>query len=1528
METNKNKDQKRFKKVKEKVNVYKSKNLILNSPYDQEKINDNIINTKIEKEIDAQKNLDFINNSNIIKEAVAYSKLRKLKKNLAYKNNNSTFELYNTFSQRNDNINSIKKENEIINEKNYKKITYDSKDNNLKENNQQELNPFDVDINNDDYKATTGKNGDLDKNIIRYDSGYINDDIKNKNLGTNYARISNYDLHKKNKNILTENNENDSRFRITERKRFKSIEKFFLNKHNNYNKNSEVLKNKNNNNNDDNRKLNYSNSFLNITVNQIRECPLFEKIKMPKMGHSKGIIEMIKNFKDTSSNKRQIEKYEDKNKKVEKGIYRNINKNINKKNKENNNDNNKNKNIDNNIGNKKKVKCLNDQKVFDEPKNKTYISNNNYSYQKKILKKNKNNSTNKKKNMFKKQLTISGYNNKILGHNKTLSFNNNFEIKPALTFQDDLSDNYKNDQDEDIINKVYNKKDNLMYMKYINNNIRKARNSLYKRIKKSKAININYNPKSKCNQTNSNIDINFNNNNDNKNIINITNTETESDIINKTNNNNRTFTIASPLLNNKMNFYRNRFIKDNFDQDYPFYQTLSNLSRTLKRTDSNSSYNSNKIEEIKINMKNNKNKKNIDKKDIINRTNSYFYNRDNLAFLKEPKNELSLQEEENDYNFPLIDFNLDEKQKMPNNRNNKNNINKDNSLEIQKKLFKTNSSIDFKNKKILYLKPRNKKNLKSINYSNFNYNNNNNIDIKNNLSNPLLINTNDNNNQLIDNNNSKLNTNDNDNNNNTDNTDIDARIPYYSKGKHNKFIDINDVNDKEILFNKKLRQKSLNKSPNKVYKKPINKSILNISKKTPNNKDNNIDSNSLTCKDEIIYVDKITNTISNSSNVYRQNNNNNNNMFQFGEDFNRLSNINNDFYEIPLKIISKNNKNGLIKKFYNHCIKTPIIGKNYFTKKNMYRYRKNIKKIKNMQRPYNPICYFTKVSIKSNKNNKENQNNKSKEKNKEHNKSKENIQNKNKFLKIETNIIDINAIKNINNNNENIIKINKLKEKENNNQSSKILKEKINLDNNKSHNIYDKNILNKKDEKIDKYTTLSQKENIKNEIIYLLNILTSKNILNIENQLTKLIITSSHVFNIENNQDNAKLFLSDIINNENIFIEVLVNKVIIDDKYIEIYSKLCSDLCNKYLNSINEILVNKFIDSKENNNYNIINNLKSKLNEECTSKFENLIINDINNENKQVLFNLIDFICYLLENDITNVDACLNIIYQLLNKYEQKLNNKYYYLDIILYFLLKLEKIKQIKNENKIIQKITSIINNDIDNNNITNDLKSRINKYKKIFKIEESHDSELENQNNYNFKGIALLIKEDIDKYIKDKEQKENVKYDYNSPILSSLKKIDLEEIINHYIIICIHVLSKHEQIIYYNSYIKNIIESITYKLSLNKLRAFHNNMLQILSNINTFCSKNKHMYEIIGYLIYFLIVNELCDIEDINIFINKDEESKIIICKTIKYTILASEDNIKKYYEEFKNIDLFKNNNNIFDQYITCELKNLLNL
>ena len=59
-------------------------------------------------------------------------------------------------------------------------------------------------------------------------------------------------------------------------------------------------------------------------------------------------------------------------------------------------------------------------------------------------------------------------------------------------------------------------------------------------------------------------------------------------------------------------------------------------------------------------------------------------------------------------------------------------------------------------------------------------------------------------------------------------------------------------------------------------------------------------------------------------------------------------------------------------------------------------------------------------------------------------------------------------------------------------------------------------------------------------------------------------------------------------------------------------------------------------------------------------------------------------------------------------------------------------------------------------------------------------------------------------------------------------------------------------------------------------------------------------------------------------NIFINKDEESKINICKTIKYIIISSE-NIKNYYEDFKRIELFKNNN-LFNDYIEEEINKII--
>jgi hypothetical protein len=386
---------------------------------------------------------------------------------------------------------------------------------------------------------------------------------------------------------------------------------------------------------------------------------------------------MIKKFKEAStSSKPQIEKIEEKNKNDEKIAYRNIV----KRNKEYNNNNKK--IYENNIA-KVKTKCLNDQKVFDEPKNKIYVNYKNFSYQKKILK-SKNNSVNNVKKMFDKKLNTTKKDNRMIIHNKTLSFNNNFIVNPELANQGELNDNYANEPDEEINNKLYHQ-DNLMNMKYAYNNPKKPDNTLYQNIQKNKMIN---------NNSNSNVDNNHNTDyQTNRKKANVAKSESKSDLRNKTDikinsNDNRMYTIGSPMPFNKMRNYRNVFLKENnLEQDYIFYQTLPNLCHTLKRNESNSSYGSNKIEEIRINMKSSKKPDNKKEDNILNKTNSYFYCRENALYLPGKKNEINLQEEEENKNYQI----LNKKQKNYEKRK-KNIIDPDKSFEKMKKLYKTNST--------------------------------------------------------------------------------------------------------------------------------------------------------------------------------------------------------------------------------------------------------------------------------------------------------------------------------------------------------------------------------------------------------------------------------------------------------------------------------------------------------------------------------------------------------------------------------------------------------------------------------------------------------------------------------------------------------------------------------------------------------------------------------------------------------------------------------------------------------------------
>ena len=492
---------------------------------------------------------------------------------------------------------------------------------------------------------------------------------------------------------------------------------------------------------------------------------------------------------------------------------------------------------------------------------------------------------------------------------------------------------------------------------------------------------------------------------------------------------------------------------------------------------------------------------------------------------------------------------------------------------------------------------------------------------------------------------------------------------------------------------------------------------------------------------------------------------------------------------------------------------------------------------------------------------------------------------------------------------ENIIKFKKIKTRNINISTNNRFDDSKNDFNNTNNN--NKNIL--------------RNNNINNDIIYLLNIITSKNILNVENQLTKLMIISKNAFNINNNLQNAILYINDIINNIGIFISILVNKVIKEFKFVELYIKLCCDLSNKYLNSINELIIKKYLlKNIDNNKYNIILNFKNILSQECIKKCENLLLLNNNEEIKEQLFNLLNFIYLSFENNILNIETFMIIIKNILNEYDklESIDSRYYLLYLIINTILKLNKNNFDEDNDNIIEQIFNKIK-DINKDEAPKYLNKVIEKFLNVF---ECNKFNINNNSSDNVQDISCdkLIKEDFNDFIDFLKNSKNDKDKYNFIIIKNIKTFEIENIIKDIINIFIEIVTKDEELLYYKYYINNILKPLFDKIPINKLRIFHKNFLLLLSDINQLCKNNIYSFEIIGYLIYLLIENELCDIQDMNIFMNKNEESKINICKIIKYIILSSESNSENYYENFKNIDLFKNNS-LFDDYIKNEINSI---
>ena len=477
--------------------------------------------------------------------------------------------------------------------------------------------------------------------------------------------------------------------------------------------------------------------------------------------------------------------------------------------------------------------------------------------------------------------------------------------------------------------------------------------------------------------------------------------------------------------------------------------------------------------------------------------------------------------------------------------------------------------------------------------------------------------------------------------------------------------------------------------------------------------------------------------------------------------------------------------------------------------------------------------------------------------------------------------------------------------------------------------------------------------NIKKEIIYILNIITINNFTNIIEILSNILLNENNNINKINNMNGHKnIFLK----KQNIFVDIIINKSILDMKYSFLYAILCKNLYHILLKKENNLYRGKI----EDNIFNIINN-------SIRNKFNGLIekVNNNDIELKCHLIGIINFIIDLIYIQIILVDIGFDYLDILYNKYINNSNNdiKSILLEGILFFLDKFGKIIYYKKDRKNIENINNFINGKIKpiiedkNKNILNinkylinriinikenDLKITIyeefilNKYKNIIKnisdekndnTEKNPEDKYDNINNINDIGYytndidyatIIIIKNNLINY---NSENNNITLDQYTNLYLKYK-IDIYAIIQCYIEICIDYVDNISLINNCNNYINNIIEN--YSIKDNKNEKDENKIVDLISNIDYIILDNKYMYQIMGYLLYALINYEIYKIEDLDKFIGREEQTLINIAKVIKYIIIycnkdfVGDDYKTKILEEFKKTELFKSNQKIFDIYV----------
>ena len=503
-----------------------------------------------------------------------------------------------------------------------------------------------------------------------------------------------------------------------------------------------------------------------------------------------------------------------------------------------------------------------------------------------------------------------------------------------------------------------------------------------------------------------------------------------------------------------------------------------------------------------------------------------------------------------------------------------------------------------------------------------------------------------------------------------------------------------------------------------------------------------------------------------------------------------------------------------------------------------------------------------------------------------------------------------------------------------------------------------------KNESFDSDNLSLNKNSIKSDILYLLNIITEGNYSNILDKLSHVILYKNE--NENNNSD-------EIINIEKIFDKIIFNKIFSEDKFIKLYSKLIIDLTENISFKFKEI---------KNIKINKEGTLKFIIKEECISilnQFKN-IPTDVNlnsydsehyNIYKQKMRNYVSFIYEIINLGYLKQQFGINIIEQFHKICKEGNLNivfKNLYLDVCIFLFDKLMKDIIKANNKKLILNLNNFVDDlrKSDHQGFQNYLRYKIinsiekwtnlNKKENIesMKVQDLYNKALEeevgnkiklskniinNNNNKENKNdeYELIIQEDLLNYISYFSENDNngetiikkeVDKSYNWKAIDNIineKKLGLGYIIKKFIQACTNVITKENQVLISNDYIKNIIEYYINNLTKEEKDIIQNEMIKTYQNINDIINSNQYMCKILGNLLFILIENKIYHIKDFNNYLKDEVNTHINLAIITKYCIISSGKFAKKYFNDFKQTKLFINNTNIFDEYVYKALNDL---